>query len=183
MRSRLPASRMAGTRHGVNDSGARAPKFDTSRPDPELDIADTGLFDGFIAVHERVARSVAGGASDAAIWTSLGETFYGAGREDVAYHCFEKALARDAGVVAAWLQSEAILANRGRTEEALRRFDRVVALDPGHALGWWYKQSMEERLGRQAAMLDSVRRYLAVAPPEQTQLIEKARTLLKSLAP
>ncbi len=37
---------------------------------------------------------------------------------------------------------------------------------------------MEERLGRHQEMVSSLRRYLAVAPPDHKERIEKARTLL-----
>jgi hypothetical protein len=68
-------------------------------------------------------------------------------------------------------------------DSALERFNRVVEMHPGHAHGWWYKQMAEERLGRRADRIASLERYLAVAPPEQRELIETARALIQTLSP
>lgn len=110
-----------------------------------------------------------------------GTVHFGRQRFAEALECYDRALALDPRYSTAWSNKANTLFALGRTKEAGPCYERAILCAPLAAEVWYSKAFVEKSLADWPRALRSLVRFLALARPEQKDLVGKAREYQKEL--
>ena len=117
------------------------------------------------------------------IWYGQGRVLYRLGRLDDAMRSYDNGIERQPTYAPVWTGKGAVLLNWDRFSEALVYFERARVLDADNPEPWYFRALAEEGLGRERDAVNSLRKFLDLAPRkpklEQAMIDDAHRRLQK----